>query len=193
MQRDHIKTINFRAAEWNNTRLGSIVSAWLYQQEGGAKEEEISLHATVFGQLSNQRCVWFDDFSLTESHLPTVMSRESALEAYRSPGGDCLHRRLEAWLLLGVKCLCVCVFCMNANVLVNAHPSVSLCMTHVGMWNTVNFCLCVWVLESSGLLSLSLFRATAAQMFNPPGARTPQPCSDFPWNLLAQDESEYEG
>lgn len=156
-------------------------------RRGQGGRNKSSLHATVFGQLSNQRCVWFDDFSLTESHLPTVMRRESALEAYRSPGADCLHRRLEARLLLGIKCLCVCVFCMNTNVLVNAHPSVSLCMTHVGMWNTVNFRLCVWV------LSLSLFRATAAQMFNPPGATTPQPCSDFPWNLLAQNDSEYEG
>lgn len=51
MQRDHIKTINLRAAEWNNTRLGSIVSAWLYQQAGGAKEEEMGFHAPVFGQL----------------------------------------------------------------------------------------------------------------------------------------------
>lgn len=132
-------------------------------RRGQGGRNKSSLHATVFGQLSNQRCVWFDDFSLTESHLPTVMGRESALEAYRSPGADCLHRRLEARLLLGVKCLCVCVFCMNTNVLVNAHPSVSLCMTHVGMWNTVNFRLCVWVLESSGLLSLSSYSSPDVQ------------------------------
>lgn len=53
VQRDHIKTINFRAAEWNNTRLGSIVSAWFYQQAGEANKEEMGFHAPIFGQLSN--------------------------------------------------------------------------------------------------------------------------------------------
>lgn len=131
-------------------RLGSIVSAWLYQQAGGAEVEAMGFHAPVYGQLSNTAvclkgvCGLMIRFLLIPPLLnPTGPNREAALEAYRGPGAPCRTDAfpLEALLLLGVATdLCVCGFCMNMPasayltlVAVNAHPSVSLCMTHVGM------------------------------------------------------------
>lgn len=136
---------------------------WLICWEGsrGQREGNRSLFMLqFFGQLSNQRLVWFDNFSLTESLLPTVTRRE-APEPLEASGAGCLHRRLEARPLLGVQVFAS--FVRNISALVNAHLSVSLCITHVGMWHTVNFRLCLRSREQCAPLPLLSYTSPDVQ------------------------------
>lgn len=134
---------------------------------------------------------WFLPCWIPQSHRDAqrVSFRSPQRPRSRLPAQTPSRRRhcfpwgVETALWVCVSCVDMPVSVCLTLVAVNAHPSVSLCMTHVGMLNRVNSCVCLGSSEwLSVCLSVSL-PATATQMFTPTGATTPPPCFKFSLNL----------